>query len=56
MRSQVVPARLLTFPMDILNNEVDSPLLTPKSKPNLGAASDSAIQEAISLLLQAKTL
>lgn len=44
----------LTFPMDILNNEVDSPLLTPKSKPNLGAASDSAIQEAISLLLQAK--
>ena len=44
----------LTFPMDILNNEVDSPLLTPKSKPNLGAASDSAIQEAITLLLQAK--
>lgn len=44
----------LTFPMDILNNAVDSPILIPKSKSNLGGANNEAIQEAIKMLLQAK--
>ncbi|WP_249718939.1 acetolactate synthase AlsS [Proteus faecis] len=45
----------LTFPMDILNNEVDSPILVPKSKSNMGGANNDAIQEAVKLLLNAKS-
>ncbi|NHW60205.1 acetolactate synthase AlsS, partial [Escherichia coli] len=45
----------LTFPMDILNNEVSSPILVPKSKSNIGSANNDAIQEAVKLLLNAKS-
>ena len=45
----------LTFPMDILNNAVDSPILVPKSKSNLGGANNDAIKEAVTLLLMAKS-
>ncbi|OAT38052.1 acetolactate synthase AlsS [Proteus myxofaciens] len=44
----------LTFPMDILNNPVESPLLIPKSKSNIGGASSEAIKEAIKMVSQAK--
>lgn len=44
----------VTFPMDILNDAVDSPILTPKSKSNTGSANNEAVQEALKMILAAK--
>lgn len=44
----------LAFPMDILNDPVDSPLLIPKSASNIGGAQNEAVQKAIDLLLKAE--